>query len=64
MPLIREIGREQLGNLSTRTKEAHAVLCNRQKSTLANPSVGATLVGCGLGIWKMASPRRLERRLP
>ena len=37
-PLIRNLGRDQLGNLSLRTKEAHAVLCDKQKSTLANPS--------------------------
>ena len=40
-PLIREIGKEQLGNLSIRTKEAHVSLCDRQQSTLANPTVEA-----------------------
>ena len=37
-PLIREIGREQLGNLTKREKEAHDILCDKQKQTLSYPS--------------------------
>lgn len=36
-PLIRELGREQLGNLSKRAKEAFRLLCDKQSATLSNP---------------------------
>lgn len=36
-PLIRELGREKLGNLTVRAKEAHNLLCELQRNTLANP---------------------------
>lgn len=39
-PFIREMGREQLVNLSKRAKEAHDILCDKQKKTLLNPSSG------------------------
>lgn len=37
-PLIREFGRENLGNLSKKAKEAHDILCEKQKQTLILPS--------------------------
>lgn len=37
-PLIRKMGKDQLGNLSKRAKEAHDTLCEKQKHTLTNPS--------------------------
>ena len=37
-PLIRELGRGGLGNLTKRAKEAHELLCEKQKQTLQNPS--------------------------
>ena len=37
-PLIRNLGREKLGDLSKRAKEAHEILCVKQKQTLSNPS--------------------------
>lgn len=40
-PLIRELGRENLGNLTKRTKEAYEILCVKQSNTLANLSEGA-----------------------
>ena len=36
-PLIRELGREELGNLTRRTKESYTVLCEKQTATLASP---------------------------
>lgn len=36
-PLIRELGREKLGNLTKRTKEAYETLCEKQSATLTNP---------------------------
>lgn len=33
-PLIRELGREQLGNLTKRTQEAYSDLCEKPKATL------------------------------
>lgn len=37
-PLIREMEKNKLGNLTKRAKEAFEVLCDKQKQTLANPS--------------------------
>lgn len=37
-PLIRELGREGLGNLKRRAKETYEVLCDKQKETLQDPS--------------------------
>lgn len=37
-PIIREFAREKLGNLTKKAKEAHVVLCEKQKETLSNPS--------------------------
>lgn len=37
-PLIKELGREKLGNLSIRAHEAHVTLCEKQKITLVNPT--------------------------
>lgn len=37
-PLIRELGRDGLGNLTKRTKEAYELLCEKQKKTLQDPS--------------------------
>ena len=37
-PLIRDFGRQNLENLTIRTKEAHQVLCEKQITTMANPS--------------------------
>ena len=42
-PLIRELGREGVGNLTKRSKEAHELLCGKQKQTLLNPSEGAAM---------------------
>lgn len=42
-PLIRELGREDLGNLTVRTKNAYSSLCEKQENTLANPSQSAIL---------------------
>lgn len=36
-PLIREMGKDKLGNLTKRTKEAFDMLCEKQSITLANP---------------------------
>lgn len=36
-PIIRNLGREKLGNLTKRTKEAHLELCEKQQQTLSNP---------------------------
>lgn len=40
-PLIRNLGREQLGNLTKRANEAHMYLCEKQKTTLLLPSADA-----------------------
>ncbi|KAF8099069.1 hypothetical protein N665_0252s0008 [Sinapis alba] len=40
-PIIRELGRDKLGNLTKRAKEAHCLLCEKQKSTLSNPCESA-----------------------
>lgn len=40
-PLIREMGREKLGNLTKKAAEAYEVLCDKQKNTLLNPSSNA-----------------------
>ena len=37
-PLIGELDREKLGNLSKRAKVAHEILCDKQNQTLLNPS--------------------------
>lgn len=37
-PLIRELGKEKLGNLTKKAKEAHERLCEKQNVTLSNPS--------------------------
>lgn len=37
-PSIRELGREKLGNISRKAKEAHELLCEKQKVTLLDPS--------------------------
>ncbi|XP_013739516.1 uncharacterized protein LOC106442368 [Brassica napus] len=37
-PLIREMGRDKLGNLSKQAKEAFDLLCDKQKETLAHPT--------------------------
>ncbi|XP_033148588.1 uncharacterized protein LOC103869784 [Brassica rapa] len=37
-PLIRELAREKLGNLTKRTKDAYGLLCEKIKATLACPS--------------------------
>ena len=37
-PLIREMGKAKLGNLTRRAKEAFEVLCDKQKQTLSSPS--------------------------
>ena len=37
-PLIRELGKEKLGNLSKRAKEAHGILCDKQQQTLSIPN--------------------------
>lgn len=37
-PLIREMGREKLGNLTKKAKVAYDVLCEKQKATLVRPS--------------------------
>ena len=37
-PVIRALGREKLGNLTKKAKEAHAVLCEKQEITLTRPS--------------------------
>lgn len=37
-PIIRELGREKLENLTKKPKEAHAILCEKQKATLISPS--------------------------
>ncbi|XP_013589064.1 PREDICTED: uncharacterized protein LOC106297349 [Brassica oleracea var. oleracea] len=37
-PVIRELGREKLENLTKKPKEAHAILCEKQKATLISPS--------------------------
>ena len=37
-PHIRELGREKLGNLTLRTKEAYGTLCEKQKNTLVQPT--------------------------
>lgn len=40
-PLIRELGKNRLGNYSKRAKESYEDLCEKQKATLANPSDSA-----------------------
>lgn len=35
-PLVRELGREKLGNLTKRENEVHATLCVKQKKTLSS----------------------------
>lgn len=40
-PLIQEIGREKLGNLTVRANEAHNILCEKQRNTVANPTTSA-----------------------
>ncbi|XP_013739623.2 uncharacterized protein LOC106442489 [Brassica napus] len=40
-PLIRDLGREKLGNLSKISEEAHVILCEKQKLTLSAPSTEA-----------------------
>ena len=37
-PLLRELGREKLGNLTVRAKEAHNILCEKQRNTVTNPT--------------------------
>lgn len=37
-PSIRELGKEKLGNLTRKAKEAHEALCEKHKVTLTNPS--------------------------
>ena len=37
-PFIREIGKEKLGNLTRKAKEAHGILCEKQQQTLSNPN--------------------------
>lgn len=37
-PLIRELGKEKLGNLTKKIKEAYGLLCEKQNQTLARPS--------------------------
>lgn len=37
-PLIRELGREDLGNLTKRTQEAYGTLCEKHQNTLVSPS--------------------------
>lgn len=37
-PLIRELDREQLGNLTKRVQEAYGTLCEKQKNTLVQPT--------------------------
>lgn len=37
-PVIREIGKEKLGNLTKKAKEAHDALCDKQQQTLSNPN--------------------------
>lgn len=36
-PLIRELGKAKLGNLTKKAKEAHEILCEKQKKTLSDP---------------------------
>ena len=40
-PMIRELGREKLGNLSKRASEAYSTRCEKQQNTLANPNTVA-----------------------
>lgn len=42
-PLIRELGREKLGNLTLRAQEAYGVLCEKQKNTLVQPIEGSVI---------------------
>jgi len=37
-PSLRALGKEKLGDLPKRTREAHELLCAKQTNTLANPS--------------------------
>lgn len=37
-PLISDIGRQQLGDLSKRAREAHQLLCEKEKKTLTTSS--------------------------
>lgn len=37
-PLIRNFGRENLGNLTVKTREAYAILCEKQQETMPNPT--------------------------
>lgn len=40
-PLIRELGREKLGNLTKKAKEALDILCEKQKATIVSPNSSA-----------------------
>lgn len=40
-PIIRELGKENLGNLTKKAKEAHDDLCEKQQRTMHNPSDNA-----------------------
>lgn len=40
-PLLRCLGKDNLGDLSRRTREAHAELCNKQAANLLNPTTEA-----------------------
>ena len=40
-PLIRQLGKEKLGELSKKAKEAHEFLCEKQKKTLDDPSASS-----------------------
>ena len=40
-PIIRELGRDKLGNLTKKASEAYVILCEKQKSTLQSPSENA-----------------------
>lgn len=41
-PLLRELGRDKLENLTKKAKVAYEALCEKQKQTLSNPSEVAT----------------------
>lgn len=40
-PIIRELGKEKLGNLTKKAKKAHGDLCEKQQRTMHNPSDNA-----------------------
>ena len=40
-PLIHQLGKEKLGDLSKKAKEAHEFLCEKQNKTLADPSASS-----------------------